>query len=338
MANRGKETGHLVLPGGQELTPASYLVSVPVFSPREIDDRLNVLGYRGQEEARRRVCLCAYRHVKRLRSIYLEKMSRSMVPNRSNALIIGPTGCGKTYIIELLFGEILKLPCVITEMTKYTESGYVGDDVVNIINQLIDAAHGRVDVAQCGIVALDEFDKIAGSVSNLAFRGSGTNKDVSGYGVQRELLKILEGADIIVPRDYRMTCYSVRDEISTRDITFFALGAFSGFVGDGFGTKNVGFKPGPADTAAGKISYSLEEGQAENVYNFQNYGFLPELIARFTYVVPFKPLDSETLMKILEIRVHNYEQEFRSEGIELRIEDDVRALIVDDALKKETGA
>ena len=338
MALKVRVSRHIILPHGQELTPATYVMSVPVCSPKEIEDRLSTLGYRGQVESRRRVCLCAYRHVRRLRSIYLEKKSRLELPNRSNALIIGPTGCGKSFIIELLFGEILNLPYVIAEMTRFTEAGYVGDDVQNIVNQLIDTSHGSMAVAQCGIVALDEFDKIAGGVSNVAFRGSGTTKDVSGYGVQRELLKMLEGADITVARDYAMTCYSKRKEISTKDITFFALGAFSSFKKDGFGIKNVGFNPEPASIEERKISYSLKEEEAESVQNFQTYGFLPELIARFMHIIPFQPLDTGTLLKILDMRLQNYEKEFRSEGFELRVDSEARARIVNDTIQRETGA
>ena len=115
---------------------------------------------------------------------------------------MGPTGCGKTYLIELLFGEIFKLPFVIIDMTKFTESGYVGDDVVNILVQLVYTANESIDIAECGVVVLDEFDKIAGAFSSARFAGQGTTKDVSGYGVQRELLKILEGTDVQIPLDF----------------------------------------------------------------------------------------------------------------------------------------
>lgn len=332
-----KKKGHIILPRGQELTPASFLMSVPVYSPMEISDRLSALGYHGQDDARRAVCLCAYRHVKRLRNVYLEKVPRRMLAPRSNTLLMGPTGCGKSYMIELLFGEILKLPYVIVEMTRFTESGYIGDDVHNIINQLIDQVSGRVDIAQCGVVALDEFDKIAANSSTLIF-GGGSTKDVSGLGVQRELLKMLEGADIIVPTEYSFTYMSGRASISTKDITFFALGAFTGFNQDGFGIKNVGFKCQNDSSAGSEIAYNLDERDANNISNFQSYGFLPELIARFSHVIPFQALDHETLLEILDLKIMEYEKEFLNEGFVLRIHPRVRQTVVEKAVLHQTGA
>jgi len=332
-----RKSRHIIMPRGYELTPASFLMSVPLYSPKEISDRLSALGYHGQDSARRAVCLCAYRHVQRLRSIHIDKIPRSKLPTHSNALLIGPTGCGKSYLIELLFGEILQLPHVIVEMTRFTESGYVGDDVYNIINQLIDQVHGRVDIAECGIIALDEFDKIAASDSHLMF-GGGSTKDVSGRGVQRELLKMLEGANIVIPRDYAFTYFSRRDCVSTKNMIFIALGAFSGFKHDNFGIKNVGFNCQNDSSAGSEIAYNLDERDANDILNFQSYGFLPELIARFARIIPFQPLDNDTLLQILNLNILKYEKEFESEGFQLQIDRKVRRMIVDEAVRRQTGA
>ncbi len=326
MLTKRIEKKGLILPWGQELTPASYLLSMPVHSPKKIYERLAELGYKGQERARRAVCVCAYRHIKRLRDIYLEHAVRRDLPRRSNALLIGPTGCGKSYIIELLFREILRLPYTIVEMTRFSETGYVGDDVVNIINSLIDDAHGRIDLAQCGIVALDEFDKIAAKGSLQRFAG-GSFKDVSGYGVQRELLKMVEGADVVIPREYMFTHYGARDQVSTRDITFFALGAFTGFNKGEAALKKVGFNRIDSETYEQQIAYDLNNADANDIMKFQEYGFLPELIARFDRIIPFEPLDRNSLGQILTDKIRHCVLEFKNEGFDLLIDDAVHSFI-----------
>ena len=179
-----------------------FIQTVPLPSPKKIYNELEKLGYRGQPLARKAVSLASYRHVKRLKLLHSKNTPRANLPPRPNSILMGPTGCGKTYLIELLFGEIFKLPFVIIDMTKFTESGYVGDDVVNILVQLVYAANESIDIAECGVIVLDEFDKIAGAYSSARFAGQGTTKDVSGYGVQRELLKILEGTDVQIPLDF----------------------------------------------------------------------------------------------------------------------------------------
>ncbi|HID32547.1 MAG TPA: AAA family ATPase [bacterium (Candidatus Stahlbacteria)] len=309
---------------------------IPLLSPRKIDERLSDLGYRGQESARRGVCLAAYRHLKRLRLLHIEKIPREKLPPRSNLILIGPTGCGKSYIIELLFGKILKLPYVITEMTRYTETGYVGDDVKNILSRLVDAAHDNLPFAGCGVVALDEFDKIAARGSILLFRGGGTTKDVSGFGVQRELLKMLEGAEIeleFIPG------LSRRGRLSTRDITFFAIGAFTDLLETWESDERIGFnREIPAGGYHQRVQYHLNKHEAEDLSRFQAYGFIPELIARFDRVVPFQPLGPETLRQILVDRVARYKQEFELEGLELIIADEVYDYIVSESMERKTGA
>ena len=144
-----------------------FIQTVPLPSPKKIFSELDKLGYKGQTDARRAVSLAAYRHVKRLKQMHAGNTPRAELVPRPNSILMGPTGCGKTYLIELLFGEIFKLPFVIIDMTKFTESGYVGDDVVNILVQLVYAANESIDIAECGIIVLDEFDKIAAKRTQL---------------------------------------------------------------------------------------------------------------------------------------------------------------------------
>jgi len=320
----------------------SCLEKIPLLSPKELDSRLVELGYRGQGEARQAICLVAYRHLKRLKSIYLQKVPPESLPPRTNTILLGPTGCGKTYIIELLFGRILKLPYVIVEMTRFSETGYVGDDVLNIITRLISAAGNRPELARCGVIAMDEFDKLAGSCSNIRFSGQGTTKDVSGYGVQRELLKMVEGSDIEVSlnSNYGLYQQQPKTSISTRDVTFFALGAFTGLKGINAIEGEVGFLSRTVDKQAkgDAVAYRLEQQEADDIGNFQSYGFIPELIARFNRIIPFQPLDASTLANILKIKIVGYQREFKEEGLDLNLDDAALDLFVNDALKKKTGA
>ncbi len=316
-----------------------FIQTVPLPSPKNIFHELEKLGYRGQDEARKAVSLAAYRHVKRLKMLHSKNAPRAKLPPRPNSILMGPTGCGKTYLIELLFGEIFKLPFVIIDMTKFTESGYVGDDVVNILVQLVYAANESIDIAECGVIVLDEFDKIAGAYSNARFAGQGTTKDVSGYGVQRELLKILEGTDVQIPLDFGFSSRGPRAMISTRDVTFFSVGAFSG-IRNMIDNKGVGFmqKLEKNRDETESIAYNMSEEEADDITRFHLFGFLPELISRFNRIIPFSPLHKSTLEEIIRIKIHHYKTEFEEEGFKLHLEPVVVDYIIDEALRRQTGA
>lgn len=316
-----------------------FIQTVPLPSPKNIFSELEDLGYRGQPRARKAVSLAAYRHVKRLKLLHTTNTPRADLPPRPNSILMGPTGCGKTYLIELLFGEIFKLPYVIIDMTKFTESGYVGDDVVNILVQLVYAANESIDIAECGVIVLDEFDKIAGSYSSARFAGQGTTKDVSGYGVQREMLKILEGTDVQIPLDFGFSSRGPRALISTRDITFFAVGAFSG-IRDLLERRGVGFMQALEELRGDEqsIAYNLSEEEADDITKFHLYGFLPELISRFNRIVPFSPLPRNTLKEIIQIKIRKYQREFQEEGFSLQMEPVVVDFIIEEALRRQTGA
>ena len=320
-----------------------FVRELPVLSPKAIFDRLEELGYRGQVDARRAVALMAYRHVRRVRRIYLDGAKREQLMPKTNTLLLGPTGCGKTHLVELLFREILRLPTIIIDITTYSETGYVGQDPSTILTRLLHAADDNPLLASIGIVCLDEFDKIASGQNNAIFAGAGTTKDVTGLGVQRELLKMLEASEVVVPLELTHSSYGDHVVMSTADVAFIAAGAFSGFhqvAGRraaygriGFGRKQVALHS-PDEIA---VSFTAEE--VEQVANFQAYGFLPELLARFSRFVPFEALDSDTLMNILRSNVlDRLVREFEDEGFELQVDEPVLRNIVERSLKRETGA
>ena len=306
------------------------LNGLPKSSPRDIATELENYGYRGQEKQRQALGLMAYRHIRRLQRIVINGENRDSLPPKQNVLMLGPTGSGKTYLVELLFQEILKLPTVIVDVTSFTESGYIGDDVKTILTRLILASEGNPMIASCGIVCLDEFDKLASSSSNARFAGQGTTKDVSGYGVQRELLAMLQGAEVVVPMDYGVSEYGQRIRMSTKDIPFIACGAFAGYQ-DMLESEggSLGFQESSeADTP------NLEEAES-----FQKYGFLPELIGRFSRIVVFPPLPEETMKLILEKNIlPQFKNEFKAEGLKLTISKDAMSHIIKQAHKRGTGA
>ena len=322
-----------------------FVRELPSPSPPAMFEQLQDFGYRGQDAARRALCLMAYRHVRRIKRIYVDGVDRAELPHKSNFLCVGPTGSGKTFLVETLFGKILKLPTALVDITTYSETGYVGQDPSTILTRLLHTADENPMLASIGIVCLDELDKIASGQNNAIFAGAGTTKDVTGMGVQRELLKMLETSEVVVPLDLTHSSYADHVVMSTADIAFIAAGAFSGFqqiahrraMRDqiGFGRDQVAGTGSDPDA----IAVDFTEEQVENIANFQAYGFLPELIARFTRIVPFKALDAGTLRDILTTDVvARMTREFKLEGFDLVVEPAVLDHIVDDALRRETGA
>jgi ATP-dependent Clp protease ATP-binding subunit ClpX len=321
----------------------NFVKELQVIPPHEIFQRLTALGYRGQDAARRSLSLMAYRHVRRIKRLFLEGRDRADMMPKGNFLCAGPTGCGKTHMVELLFRDILRLPTVIVDVTNYSETGYVGQDTNQILTRLLHAADGNPLLASIGIVCLDEFDKLASGQNNAVFAGAGTTKDVTGMGVQRELLKLLESSEVSVPVEMSHSSMVDHIVIATTDVAFVACGAFSGFnqvVQNRTGSERLGFGRQQESKSSGSRSAgSFQQDQVDNVANFQAYGFLPELIGRFTRLVPFKALDHATLRAIMHDSViRRLTKEFQDEGMELVIEEDVLDKIVDEAVKRETGA
>lgn len=321
-----------------------FVRDLPDPTPRAMFTALHDHGYRGQDVARRALCLMAYRHVRRVKRIYIDGVDRADLPRKSNYMLVGPTGCGKTFLAETLFGKILKLPTALVDITTYSETGYVGQDPSTILTRLLHAADDNPMLASIGIVCLDEFDKIASGQNNAIFAGAGTTKDVTGMGVQRELLKMLETSEVVVPLELTHSSYGDHVVMSTADIAFLAAGAFSGFqqVAHRRASRdNIGFGRGQvlASNDPDAIAVDFTNDQVENVANFQAYGFLPELIARFTRIIPFRALDIGTLKDILRTDVvSRMTREFKAEGFKLEIDDDVLDAVAAEALRRETGA
>ncbi|MGC4115761.1 MAG: AAA family ATPase [Myxococcales bacterium] len=314
---------------------ADHLRSMPRQPPKALDEALTRLGYRGQSAARRALALTAYRHVERLRRVHVDGYDRADLPARTNVLCMGPTGCGKTYIVELLFGRVLHLPHAVVDITGYSETGYVGGDVHSIPTRLVEAAMGNVDVARGGVLVLDEFDKLATSENRAVFAGAETTKDVSGRGVQRELLKMIEGG--LVESQYGIS-HRDRMQFDTRDLCFIACGAFSGLKLTAAAARELGFGRKVAAKVEQKIAVRLETREAEDTESLAKYGFLPELIGRFGRLVVFEPLERETLREILSLEMDRHRKEFALEGFGLDIEPKALDAVVESAYQKQTGA
>jgi ATP-dependent Clp protease ATP-binding subunit ClpX len=296
-------------------------------------------GYVGQHEARRAVCLMAYRHLRRSRMLHLEGVSRASLPLKENLLMLGPTGCGKTYMVELLFNRLLRLPTIVIDMTNFTESGYVGSSVKTILPRLLHAAEGNKAKASIGIICLDEIDKLAGATSQARFAGAGTTKDVSGFGVQRELLKLLDSSEADITDE---SGFGSIESLQTHDVPFIACGAFSGLKATirrqqgagrvGFGVKNL------ASRRCG-VAEGITPEEVMPVANFTEYGMMPELIGRFGRVIPLQPMGPDDLRRILTGQViQRYENELAAEGVRIEFDDRVLDFVVENCLRMETGA
>ena len=318
------------------------LEAIDLLAPVDVERRLLECGYRGQKHARRAGSVLAYRHLRRLRLQFLEKLPVSELPEREHYLFLGTTGSGKTYLSELLFREILPVPTLVADTTRFSETGYIGDDVQMLISHLFELANQNRAWASCGVVCLDEFDKLATSRSSTRFAGEGTTKDVSGFGVQRGLLTLLSGRSTTFPADFGYSGHGAQVEMPLRNIMFIACGAFSGLQSTATTTKSksaVGFgnlaKPKLDESIAQEVGNEL----MENTTAFATYGMLPELIGRFSRFVSFQPLSEEVLRDILdETLLNNYRKEFAREGVELVVEDEVVQRIVEAAHRRETGA
>jgi ATP-dependent Clp protease ATP-binding subunit ClpX len=228
------------------------------------------------------------------------------------------------------------------DMTSFSETGYVGDDPVTILTRLLRKTNSNPLIAAVGVVCLDEMDKLATSQNSARFDGQGTTKDVSGFGVQKELLKMLESTEILVPLEMNNTMYTAKLALSTRDLSFVACGAFSGLKLTAYLNRKggrLGYVQVPETWTREAIAARFEEAEVSNVENFRAYGFLPELIGRFSRIVPFLPLEEATLREILVDNVlSKYVEEFRHEGLELSVDDAVIGKVVQMAQSRQTGA
>ena len=316
----------------EELTAPAELDLDNLPRPKDIWDVLNDYVV-SQEEAKRTLSVAVYNHYKRVR---MGQEEGDVELQKSNILLLGPTGCGKTLLAQTL-ARILNVPFAIADATALTEAGYVGEDVENILLKLIQAADFDIKKAETGIIYIDEVDKIARKADNPSI-----TRDVSGEGVQQALLKILEGTVASVPpQGGRKHPHQEFLSIDTTNILFICGGAFAGvekIIGKRIGKNSVGFGA-HIRSKHGDDSELLGQVMPEDLLS---YGLIPEFIGRLPVVCSVQQLQREDLVEILKepknALVRQYQRFFSYDDIELVFTEDALWEIADKALQRETGA
>ena len=301
--------------------------------PKDIKEQLDQYVI-GQENAKKTLAVAVYNHYKRIEN---KQQSGDVDIQKSNILLLGPTGSGKTLLAQTL-AKILNVPFAIADATTLTEAGYVGEDVENILLKLIQAADGSIEEAQHGIIYIDEIDKITRKSENTSI-----TRDVSGEGVQQALLKILEGTVASVPpTGGRKHPHQEFLQIDTPNILFICGGAFEGIekiIERRTGTKSLGFGGEVLSKNSRDIGEILTLLEPQDLLKF---GLIPELVGRIPVITTLDLLDEKALVNIIRepknALLKQYQKLFELDGVKLEVEDAAISAIAKKALERKTGA